>query len=45
MARQQNTRPLVRETGWMRQPNDGDVVWLANDASLLDAALSRYAHL
>ncbi len=45
MARQQNTRSLVRENWVVEVGCHDDVVRLAVGASLMDAALSRDAHL
>ena len=45
MARQQNTRPLLRENRVDEVGCCDDVVRLACGASLLNAALSRDAHL
>ena len=45
MAQQQNTRPLLRENRVGEVGCRDDVVRLAGDASLLNAALSRDAHL
>ena len=45
MARQQNTRPLLRENRVAEVGCCNDVVRLASVASLLNAALNRDAHL
>jgi len=45
MAQQQNTRPLLRENRVVEAGYSDDVVRLAIGASLLNAALSRVAHL